>query len=64
MIYTISIGLLIMEPLSSIKQQVWRSPGYCEIPNVLGKAYLKPELPSSLDLRPYDPSKRVSKVKL
>ncbi|KAI7878030.1 kinase-like protein [Lichtheimia hyalospora FSU 10163] len=50
-----------MEALSSIKQQVWRSPGYCEIPNVLGKAYLKPELPSSLDLRPYDPSKRVSK---
>ncbi|CDS08615.1 hypothetical protein LRAMOSA09976 [Lichtheimia ramosa] len=42
-------------------KQIWRSPGYCEIPNVLGKAYLKPELPSSLDLRPYDPSKRVSK---
>ncbi|KAJ8655768.1 hypothetical protein O0I10_008654 [Lichtheimia ornata] len=60
-----NVCLKRMNSLSTLSntstKQIWRSPGYCEIPNVLGKAYLKPELPSSLDLRPYDPSKRVSK---
>ncbi|KAI8141388.1 kinase-like domain-containing protein [Fennellomyces sp. T-0311] len=26
-----------------IKQGIWRSPGHCEIPDILGKAYLQPE---------------------
>ncbi|KAI8147728.1 kinase-like domain-containing protein [Fennellomyces sp. T-0311] len=41
-------------------KHAWRSPGHCQIPDVLGNAYLKPELPMSYDLRPVDVSKRVS----
>lgn len=46
-------------------QEIWRPPGNCEIPDILGKAFLKPALmPSELatTLRAYNPSKNVSKV--
>ncbi|CAO3702846.1 unnamed protein product [Rhizopus stolonifer] len=42
-------------------QNVWKSPGYCKIPDILGNAYLKPDPPVQLDLRPADFSKHVSK---
>ncbi|KAI9318954.1 kinase-like domain-containing protein [Dichotomocladium elegans] len=44
------------------RKKIWRSPRHYEIPDILGNAYLKPELPvTSYDLRLHDPSKRVSK---
>ncbi|KAI9250311.1 hypothetical protein BY458DRAFT_524748 [Sporodiniella umbellata] len=42
-------------------KNVWRSPGFCHIPDILGSAYLKPEAPAPLDLRPLDLSKQISK---
>lgn len=43
-------------------QDVWRSPGCYEVPDILGNAYLKPESPVAMKLRPLDPAKQVSKV--
>ncbi|KAI9475850.1 MAG: kinase-like domain-containing protein [Benjaminiella poitrasii] len=45
-------------------KKAWRSPGSCcEIPDILGNAYLKPSLPTtnSFDLRPLDLSKQITK---
>ncbi|KAI9310644.1 kinase-like domain-containing protein [Dichotomocladium elegans] len=45
--------------------KVWRPPGFYEIPDILGNAFLKPEPPASSEktfsLRPYTPSKHISK---
>ncbi|GAA5807135.1 hypothetical protein MFLAVUS_000486 [Mucor flavus] len=41
--------------------KIWRPPGHCEIPDILGNAYLKPSPPVSFDLRPTDIAKQVSK---
>lgn len=35
---------------------VWRAPGYCEIPNILGNAYLQPLTPEP----PKEPKKKAS----
>ncbi|CEG71035.1 Putative STE/STE20/PAKA protein kinase [Rhizopus microsporus] len=43
------------------QNKIWRPPGHCEIPDILGHAYLKPSPPVAFDLRPTDISKRVSK---
>lgn len=41
---------------------MWRQPGYYEIPDILGNAYLKPDAPVAFDLRPVDHSKQISNV--
>ncbi|KAI9256700.1 kinase-like domain-containing protein [Sporodiniella umbellata] len=46
---------------STTSSKIWRPPGHCEIPDILGHAYLKPSPPVALDLRPTDISKQVSK---
>ncbi|CAO3682487.1 unnamed protein product [Rhizopus stolonifer] len=46
---------------SSTSSKIWRPPGHCEIPDILGHAYLKPSPPVALDLRPTDITKQVSK---
>ncbi|KAI7889812.1 kinase-like domain-containing protein [Mucor mucedo] len=45
----------------STTTKIWRPPGHCEIPDILGNAYLKPSPPVSFDLRPTDIAKQVSK---
>lgn len=44
---------------------MWRPPGFYEIPNILGNAFLKPEPMASAAktyrLRPYTPNKHISK---
>ncbi|KAG2225880.1 hypothetical protein INT45_006576 [Circinella minor] len=42
-------------------KDIWRPPGCCEIPDILGNAYLKPSPAVAFNLRPNDPSKRVTK---
>ncbi|KAF7725514.1 signal transducing kinase of the PAK, partial [Apophysomyces ossiformis] len=44
-----------------LNKDIWRPPGCYEIPNILGNAYLKPCPPVTVNLRPDDPSKQVSK---
>ncbi|CDH59527.1 hypothetical protein RO3G_01252 [Lichtheimia corymbifera JMRC:FSU:9682] len=48
-----------------IGKEVWRPPGFYEIPNILGNAFLKPEPMASAaktySLRPYTPGKHISK---
>ncbi|KAI9007433.1 kinase-like domain-containing protein [Phycomyces nitens] len=39
----------------------WRSPGCCEIPNILGHAYLGPDPPAVFDLRPLELKKQICK---
>ncbi|KAI9356927.1 kinase-like domain-containing protein [Pilaira anomala] len=46
---------------STTSTKIWRPPGHCEIPDILGNAYLKPSPPVSFDLRPTDIAKQVSK---
>ncbi|KAI8341250.1 kinase-like domain-containing protein [Chlamydoabsidia padenii] len=46
---------------SRTHKDVWRSPGCYEVPDILGNAYLKPECPVALTLRPMDPAKQVTK---
>ncbi|ORY98659.1 hypothetical protein BCR43DRAFT_413702, partial [Syncephalastrum racemosum] len=40
---------------------VWRSPGLYQAPDVLGRAYLRPEPPVTYTLRPTDITKQTSK---
>ncbi|SAM08816.1 hypothetical protein [Absidia glauca] len=47
--------------VSTSNKDVWRSPGCYEVPDILGNAYLKPESPVAMKLRPVDPAKQVSK---
>ncbi|KAI8144187.1 kinase-like domain-containing protein [Fennellomyces sp. T-0311] len=42
-------------------KELWRPPGCCEIPDILGNAYLKPSPAVAFHLRPNDPSKQVTK---
>ncbi|KAI7876082.1 kinase-like protein [Lichtheimia hyalospora FSU 10163] len=48
-----------------ISKEVWRPPGFYEIPDILGNAFLKPEPMASAaktySLRPYTPGKHISK---
>ncbi|KAI8883887.1 hypothetical protein K501DRAFT_86024 [Backusella circina FSU 941] len=46
---------------ASINRNVWRVPGYYEMPNIIGNAYLKPDPPVTLDLRPVDHTKQITK---
>ncbi|KAI8341749.1 kinase-like domain-containing protein [Chlamydoabsidia padenii] len=46
---------------SKSNKDVWRSPGFYEVPDILRNAYLKPESPVALNLRPIDPAKQVTK---
>ncbi|KAG2199779.1 hypothetical protein INT46_003747 [Mucor plumbeus] len=46
---------------STSNNKIWRPPGHCEIPDILGNAYLKPSPPVAFDLRPTDIAKQVSK---
>ncbi|KAI7861293.1 kinase-like domain-containing protein [Spinellus fusiger] len=54
-----SCSLSKMTPLTN--KDTWRSPGYCEIPNILGHAYLGPDPPAAFDLRPLELEKRICK---
>ncbi|KAI8081873.1 kinase-like domain-containing protein [Gilbertella persicaria] len=58
-----STGVLSKKPSCIYqKQTVWRSPGgACEIPDILGHAYLKPDLPVTFHLRPLELAKQITK---
>ncbi|KAH8550790.1 kinase-like domain-containing protein [Umbelopsis sp. PMI_123] len=62
--HTASLSRSTNSSRSNLKQEIWRPPGNYEIPDILGKAFLKPTLmPSELaaTLRAYNPTKNVSK---
>ncbi|CAM0142369.1 hypothetical protein VKS41_002138 [Umbelopsis sp. WA50703] len=50
--------------LNSRAKEIWRAPGVCEIPDILGKAFLRPELPTAsettLTLRESNAAKCIS----
>ncbi|KAI9261111.1 kinase-like domain-containing protein [Sporodiniella umbellata] len=56
-----SMSITSTSPTTTSSNKVWRPPGHCEIPDILGHAYLKPSPPVALDLRPTDITKQVSK---
>ncbi|KAI8584390.1 hypothetical protein K450DRAFT_219635 [Umbelopsis ramanniana AG] len=51
--------------LNSRGKEIWRAPGVCEIPDILGKAFLRPELPTAsettLTLREPNAAKCISR---
>ncbi|CDS12136.1 hypothetical protein LRAMOSA04331 [Lichtheimia ramosa] len=46
---------------ASGNKDIWRPPGCCEIPDILGNAYLRPSPAVAFHLRPRDPSKQITK---
>ncbi|CEI98261.1 Putative STE/STE20 protein kinase [Rhizopus microsporus] len=42
-------------------KNTWKPPGFYEMPNILGSAYLSPDPPVRWDLRPLDLSKQITK---
>ncbi|KAI9311545.1 kinase-like domain-containing protein [Dichotomocladium elegans] len=47
--------------MSGVNKDIWRPPGYYEVPDILGHAYLKPSPTVPFNLRQADSSKQITK---